>query len=179
MPLRAFPYPLRVGTDICHIPRIRAILTARIGDTEKKTRPLAQFLSKVLTWPERDYFWHRFDSPTKAYEDLDRVSRYLAGSAAASARPQGLILLERLAPYVQTGEPEEDWKDARPAGQRPFDVSQLDGQLCEISISHDDQFAQAVAIVPRMEDILDIESRDGEPVPVSGELSVEEVYNGY
>ena len=31
------------------------------------------------------------------------------------------------------------------------DVSELDGQLCEISISHDGDFATAVAIVPVVE----------------------------
>lgn len=55
----------------------------------------------------------------------------------------------------------------------------LDGQLCEISISHDDKFAQAVAIVPRINFALDIGSGDWQPAPRSGELSVQEVYNGF
>jgi holo-[acyl-carrier protein] synthase len=31
-----------------------------------------------------------------------------------------------------------------------FDVDMLEGQLCEISISHDGDFATAVALVPSM-----------------------------
>jgi holo-[acyl-carrier protein] synthase len=41
----------------------------------------------------------------------------------------------------------------------PVDVNSLDGQLCEISISHDGDFATAVALVPlRLEAIADTES---------------------
>ena len=79
MPPRAFPYPLRLGTDICHVPRIKSILTANIGGRGKDTSPLYRFLSKIFTWPERKYFLERFHSIEKAYEDIDNVSQYLAG----------------------------------------------------------------------------------------------------
>lgn len=80
MPPRAFPFPLKVGTDFCHIPRIRKILTKNIGNGAAETQPLLNFLVKVLTWPERQYFWDRFKGDEEvAYRNLDKVSTYLAG----------------------------------------------------------------------------------------------------
>ena len=57
-----------------------------------------------------------------------------------SQRPKGLILYEAL--------PELDKSKA--AEQATFDVKTLEGQFCEISISHDGDFASAVALVPSM-----------------------------
>jgi holo-[acyl-carrier protein] synthase len=54
-----------------------------------------------------------------------------------SARPQGLIL--------------DKVYDTESSDDTRVDVSGLDGQLCEISISHDGDFATAVAIVPNVE----------------------------
>jgi holo-[acyl-carrier protein] synthase len=74
---------------------------------------------------------------------------------AFTAPPQGLILRESLRPLLleeataasggkagmgATGE----------AGSR-FDINAVDGQFCEVSISHDDNFAQAVALVPKID----------------------------
>jgi holo-[acyl-carrier protein] synthase len=59
-------------------------------------------------------------------------------SAHQSSRPQGLIL----------DKPYEVWQDAVSTPQGRVDINELDGQLCEISISHDGDFATAVAIVP-------------------------------
>jgi holo-[acyl-carrier protein] synthase len=58
-----------------------------------------------------------------------------------SSRPQGLILHEAL-PEVNESE--------NKAARATFDVEALDGQLCEISITHDGDFASAVALVPSM-----------------------------
>jgi holo-[acyl-carrier protein] synthase len=60
-----------------------------------------------------------------------------------SARPQGLILDK----VYDT----ESSDDAPVVASTRVDVSELDGQLCEISISHDGDFATAVAIVPVVE----------------------------
>lgn len=57
-----------------------------------------------------------------------------------SSRPQGLILHEALP------EPEK----AENATHATFDTNVLDGQLCEISITHDGDYASAVALVPSM-----------------------------
>lgn len=56
-----------------------------------------------------------------------------------SQRPEALILHEAL--------PEPESKEEREA---PFNVESLEGQLCEISISHDHDYATAVALVPSM-----------------------------
>ena len=80
MPPRLFPLRFRVATDLCHIPRIRALLEKNIGKTEKdETKPLSQFLSKLLTWPERQYFWGRFRNHESAYKNIDKVAQFLAG----------------------------------------------------------------------------------------------------
>jgi holo-[acyl-carrier protein] synthase len=59
-------------------------------------------------------------------------------NAHQSSRPQGLILDKAY----------EERSDAKTTPQRRVDINELDGQLCEISISHDGDFATAVAIVP-------------------------------
>jgi len=80
MPPRAFPFALHVGTDLCHIPRIRAVLERKVSRKGgEATKPLSQFLSRLLTWPERQYFWSRFKDDEFAYENLDSVAQYLAG----------------------------------------------------------------------------------------------------
>jgi holo-[acyl-carrier protein] synthase len=75
---RAFPYALKVGTDICYIPRIKSLLSKNAG-TERETQPLSQFLTKVLTWPERQYFFDRFGTIDSAYSNINGTSQYLAG----------------------------------------------------------------------------------------------------
>lgn len=79
MPPRPFPYHLRLGIDICYIPRIKAILTRNVEKGAKDAQSLSRFLSKVLTWPERQYFWDRFKDTEAAYRDINNVSQYLAG----------------------------------------------------------------------------------------------------
>jgi holo-[acyl-carrier protein] synthase len=77
MPPRPFPLPLRVGTDLCHAKRIAQIIKAKeSGNTD---RPLEQFLSKVLTYPERAYFRQRFGSNDAVFRNLQNVSHFLAG----------------------------------------------------------------------------------------------------
>ncbi|RMZ66158.1 holo-acyl-carrier- synthase [Pyrenophora seminiperda CCB06] len=180
MPLRLFPVPLRVGTDICSIPRIRKAIT-RLNSTETQ-RPLRRLLAKLLTEHERQYFWNRFGSDAPL-SNVDAVSKFLAGRFAAkeacrkacthfdhnsrgfqriiilpviidqsnkhhSARPQGLILDKE---YTAA-----DLADTRDTGvgggvhklSPLIDVNELDGQLCEVSISHDEDYATAVALVP-------------------------------
>lgn len=57
-----------------------------------------------------------------------------------SQRPEGLILYEELPKAAES----------KAAENAPFDVTTLDGQICEISISHDGEYANAVALVPSM-----------------------------
>lgn len=53
-----------------------------------------------------------------------------------SQRPEALVLYEAL--------------DESTESRAAFDIENLDGQLCEISITHDGEFASAVALVPSM-----------------------------
>lgn len=77
MPPRAFPFPFRVGTDICSISRIRSVITKRNdGDP---LRPLHQFLTRVLTSHEQQYFWQRFASADDILTKTDAVAAFLAG----------------------------------------------------------------------------------------------------
>lgn len=69
-----------------------------------------------------------------------------------SSRPRGLIL-DR--PYVPTQTAKRVSKDGafitEHSLENSMEVDDLDGQLCEISISHDGDFATAVALVPSIE----------------------------
>ncbi|KAH6872439.1 hypothetical protein BKA58DRAFT_145730 [Alternaria rosae] len=176
MPPRAFPLPFRVGTDICNVPRVRSIITPRTGGDGEPLRPLRHYLKRVFTEHERQYFWNRFGPEESVLEKVDVISKFLAGRFAAkeacrkaiqhldiiqrgfkhimilpvstvdrskhqSLRPQGLIL-------------DMVYEDFEPSWVAPdgkvglIDMSEIDGQLCEISISHDGDYATAVAIVP-------------------------------
>jgi holo-[acyl-carrier protein] synthase len=77
MPLRPFPFPFRVGTDICNVSRLRTIITRR-SDNEP-LRPLRQYLRRVLTDHERQYFWKRFGPEEAVLGKMDAVSQFLAG----------------------------------------------------------------------------------------------------
>ena len=77
MPPLPFPLPLRIGTDLCNVSRIRALITKR--QHGKAGRPLCSFLSRVLTHPERSYFWERFGNEELVERKVDDVARFLAG----------------------------------------------------------------------------------------------------
>jgi holo-[acyl-carrier protein] synthase len=62
-----------------------------------------------------------------------------------TTRPQGLILREKLHDQANTGTSQQDSSEPT---RESFDVNSVDGQLCEVSISHDTHWATAVAIVP-------------------------------
>ncbi|KAG9191863.1 holo-[acyl-carrier protein] synthase [Alternaria panax] len=184
MPLRPFPYPFQVGTDICNVSRLRAVLTRDYGG--EPLRPLHQYLRRVLTDHERQYFWNRFGPEEAIAKKMASVSQFLAGRFAAkeacrkacshldmnargfkhimilpvtsvdrskhqSSRPRGLILDKVYETYTPAPNDPAKSDNARVAIQHVMstlvDVSELDGQLCEISISHDGDFATAVAIV--------------------------------
>ncbi|KAF2002246.1 hypothetical protein P154DRAFT_462745 [Amniculicola lignicola CBS 123094] len=176
MPPKSFPYPFKVGIDICRIPRIKSIISQPYATPQHQALP--RFLCKLLTWPEQQFFWHRFGSHEKVMKDIDKVCEYLAGRWAAkeacrkacthlgstnglhhiiilpisltvqgeahSRIPQGLILREVL-PALGNGL-------AQPNGPS-FDINSVEGQLCEVSITHDDGIAAAVALVPIMDTV--------------------------
>ncbi|RAR01866.1 hypothetical protein DDE82_006204 [Stemphylium lycopersici] len=185
MPPRPFPFPFRVGTDICNVSRLRGVITRRYdGDP---TLPLRQFLKRVFTDHERQYFWKRFGPTEDVLAKTEAISAFLAGRFAAkeacrkacdhldknargfqhimilpvtsldrsehqSSRPQGLILDALYEAQARsTGDSTYTQDAGIEDGPRALvDIAELEGQLCEISISHDGGFATAVAIVPSM-----------------------------
>jgi holo-[acyl-carrier protein] synthase len=52
-----------------------------VGRKNKAGQPymLHKFLTRVLTQPERTYFWDRFGPQLEAPEKLNAVAEYLAG----------------------------------------------------------------------------------------------------
>lgn len=87
MPLRPFPVPFRVGTDLVHIPRITALITKTVPATGKAeatkvfdTTLLDSFLRRVFTPHEQELFWKRFKNlDFTTGQILDSASSYLAG----------------------------------------------------------------------------------------------------
>jgi hypothetical protein len=79
MPPRPFPSALRLGTDICNVSRIRAMLARG-----KELPHVHKFTQKILTAPERAYFWNRFGPPEDILTKLDTASNFLAGRQAKS-----------------------------------------------------------------------------------------------
>ncbi|KAF2125150.1 hypothetical protein P153DRAFT_389998 [Dothidotthia symphoricarpi CBS 119687] len=183
MPPRPFPYPLRVGVDICSVSRVRAIISRPYNGSRRS--PLQRFLSRILTRPECRYFWERFGTADDVSEKFDAVSQFLAGRFAAkeacrkacdhldtnsrglhhivilpvvlpahnsknSSPPQGLILDSLLQDQQKTEDSDGGRDPAENTLSESWDLHHINGQLCEISISHDGGFATAVAIVPSM-----------------------------
>lgn len=77
MPPRPFPFPLRVGIDLCSVTRIRSVITRKVNGN--KGPPLNAFLQRVLTHPERSYFRERFGTDDDVFRNLENVARFLAG----------------------------------------------------------------------------------------------------
>jgi holo-[acyl-carrier protein] synthase len=73
MPIRPFPYPLAIGTDIVHVARVRAILQRAEGNPER----LDRFLQRFLLPPERDDFYKNRERLIE--RQLDVNSKHLAG----------------------------------------------------------------------------------------------------
>ena len=67
-----------------------------------------------------------------------------------SSRPKGLILDEVYEEVNETTSTDDERSRRNVAARNAIHVNELDGQLCEISISHDGDFATAIAIVPLM-----------------------------
>jgi hypothetical protein len=81
MPPRLFPFPLLVGTDICHVPRIRKLCKAiSYGNSGGA---FDRFLRRILTHPERVYFRHRFGTNQDILSsDISPIANFLAGRYA-------------------------------------------------------------------------------------------------
>lgn len=84
MPPRPFPFPFRVGNDICNTQRIYNIVFKGTAAPSSERSSLNRFVPKLLTWPEQQYFYHRFRKRLEGYgseldEDRKKIAAFLAG----------------------------------------------------------------------------------------------------
>ncbi|KAF2201548.1 hypothetical protein GQ43DRAFT_394007 [Delitschia confertaspora ATCC 74209] len=142
MPPRPFPYSLRLGTDLCSVRHIKNVLTGK--DEAASKAKLGRLLRRIFTTPETQLFEARFGrlESGESLAQMERVTEFLAGryyrKIVSPFRPTGLVL-----------DQEFDWKKW---GERSIveHVKEMEGQWCEVSISHDGEYALAMALVPEM-----------------------------
>jgi holo-[acyl-carrier protein] synthase len=178
MPPRPFPFPLRVGTDIVGVHRVRAAMAREAVVKGEARKMLQPFLHKMLTARELKKFNSRYPDVANA-EDQDRdqdamaAAKHLAGRWAAkeaaikASKPRKLTLLDVEILAQPTGEiyalirdhtfvhkrsliPEGDGV-ATAQGDAAADKENQDdpaGQVAVISISHENEYATAVCIAP-------------------------------
>lgn len=90
MPPRPFPFLLRIGTDICYLPRIRNFF--RNDSHGKNGGSFEGLLKRILTHPERVHFRHRFGTNEKIMSsDITPVAKFLAGRYAI---PEAVVLFK-------------------------------------------------------------------------------------
>jgi holo-[acyl-carrier protein] synthase len=73
MPLRPFPLPISIGTDLCSINRVRAIISK--GDNNFR-----RYLRRFLTPREQSALLRQYgNADLTDYQTLERLSHILAG----------------------------------------------------------------------------------------------------
>ncbi|KAJ5143034.1 uncharacterized protein N7515_001821 [Penicillium bovifimosum] len=150
-----FPFPLNIGTDIVHIPRIAQLLT----------RPdyLTRFTRRILCDQEQTYFRKRFSEALKeraAYHQQPppvpaEITRWLAGRFAAK---------EAARKAAPSGAASIGWKDVmvtiqedggmfgEGVSRRPEIVyignaeGAEEGRAAKLSISHDGEYVVATVL---------------------------------
>jgi holo-[acyl-carrier protein] synthase len=167
MPARPFPFPFRLGTDICRVDRVLRIICARQSPAVC-TRTLDRFLRKILTDGEIVAFRNAkadVTSPTAIAEhlagrcvalwvhgDAAKPSRWAAKEAIIKAHPRKLFMKDII---VRAGHgslvgivrdpPVEHGQATQSAGAADGDEP---GQEVLLSISHEREYAIATAVVP-------------------------------
>lgn len=131
MPL-PFPFPLHIGTDVVHLPRILRLIN--------KTGYLTRFTRRILTPQEQSDFRRRFhlsDASFNLPASWD-MARWLAGRFAAK---------EAARKATPGGAGEVSWKDVRvqvaEAGKPGMEVC---GREARVSISHDADYVVATVL---------------------------------
>ncbi|OJJ31163.1 hypothetical protein ASPWEDRAFT_72154 [Aspergillus wentii DTO 134E9] len=59
-----FPYPLALGTDICHIPRIQRLLT------DNSQKQVDRFSQRIFSPAERSFFQEQYDKVLQLRENI-------------------------------------------------------------------------------------------------------------
>ncbi|KAF1813302.1 hypothetical protein P152DRAFT_313674 [Eremomyces bilateralis CBS 781.70] len=177
MALRPFPLPIRIGTDICHIPRIAYLLTPHSSPSSLRSHRLTRFVTRLLHPIEAAHFWNRYRRAVEEVPDPgDRdagarawTSRFLAGRWAAKEaaikalgyRPPHAFhqIVLYSAPTAADGTSvaprlivldEVNFTRKGNAGweDRKDALGGMEGQEGLVSISHDGEYATAVVVMP-------------------------------
>jgi holo-[acyl-carrier protein] synthase len=192
MPLRSFPFPFRVGIDICEVSRIHKLITTRSRPIQaSKHWYLHRFLSRVLTDLEEEAFWFRHLRKTESeiVQPGHPASRHLAGryvmptatpdrnllifclrwaakEAIMKACPRQLTFHDIIIamrpdekPYAIVLDHTREKKSipdhlSRTHRQNQLKMQEndsledLSGQIVPLSISHDGEYATAIALYP-------------------------------
>ncbi|KKA28545.1 hypothetical protein TD95_002239 [Thielaviopsis punctulata] len=158
-----FPYPIRIGTDICQISRIRRIVTGGHG---------VRFLQRIFSDHERTVFAARLKPAFEAAEKaamperatskrpaqdaaLDQAVTFVAGRFAAKEAAFKAHSTYRLGfhdVHIMTRRLTLAPGESKPPGAAPYAVIQPRppftsvAQEAQVSISHDGGYATAVCL---------------------------------
>ncbi|KAL1996422.1 hypothetical protein VTN49DRAFT_187 [Thermomyces lanuginosus] len=150
-----FPYPLNIGTDIVHLPRILRLIT-RPAKTTSSTSSSAQqqnlhrFVRRILCEQEQEDFRRRFglqkhgeQSPIAVTTDMARwlAGRFAAKEAARKAAPGGAASIGWKDVCVRT-----DGEEGRVSSRPEVVYRGLDNRIGKLSISHDGEYVVATVL---------------------------------
>ncbi|GAB1196833.1 hypothetical protein APSETT444_006111 [Aspergillus pseudonomiae] len=128
-----FPYPLGLGTDICHIPRIRRILT------RENSKYAERFSKRIFSGSERDAFQQRHDKVLRLKKDLDTA----VCQTDEKSRQQDDYDRElwRLSSWVAGRFQHVDTVEGNDENRQP-----VTKRAAQLSISHDGEYAIATVL---------------------------------
>ncbi|CAI7658535.1 unnamed protein product [Penicillium glandicola] len=141
-----FPFPLNIGTDIVHIPRITRLLA--------RPNYLPRFTRRILCDQEQHDFHTRFSEVLKARTAYHQqpppvpadITRWLAGRFAAK---------EAARKAAPSGAASIGWKDVMVRVQEDggrfgegnaLDGDASEGRVAKLSISHDGEYVVATVL---------------------------------
>ncbi|EKV15923.1 Phosphopantetheinyl transferase PptB [Penicillium digitatum] len=152
-----FPFPLNIGTDIVHIPRISRLLD--------RPHYLQRFTRRILCNQEQHDFYTRFSEMLKAHTANQQqpppvpadITRWLAGrfaakEAARKAAPSGAASIGWKDVMVRVQE--DGGRFGEGVSRRPeivylgnaLDRDAEEGRVAKLSISHDGEYVVATVL---------------------------------
>jgi phosphopantetheinyl transferase (holo-ACP synthase) len=172
MPLKPFPHPICIGTDILHLPRLYRLLTAPSNPRKSFARsPLSRFVSKLLTPTEQGRLSHKYPQ-WRAFYNLSGTETLLpgipvqgSGNVLNEKEREGIVRwlggrwCVKEAARKAVGAGQVGWKDVwtriEPGGRvecairtKRLDIEPQDSsaRLARCSISHDGEYVTAVVM---------------------------------
>ncbi|KAF2663931.1 4'-phosphopantetheinyl transferase [Microthyrium microscopicum] len=148
MSFRAFPFPFRLGTDICSVSRIAALLSKGAANDINPAR-LQHFMRRCFTVHEIKEFNQRRPTFSGQWD----IARHLAGRWAAKeaiikASPRKIFMKDIVILPSDNGPVASILDELCSQMSHTLPVDGLRGQNVLISISHEKDHAVATAIVP-------------------------------